>query len=128
MSFKNLLGRVQKTAEIQIGEETLTVYKLTVKEHEKYKQIVNKALGTVKMGMGDNRNTQSANMNVEQVSTAQDKADRYMIKCAFKDEEINDEQIDELFDLYGPLVAELKRVNNITEVDTSRLEDDLKNS
>lgn len=127
MSFQDLLKRVQSTVTITIDGIELTVNKLTVKELEHYKSIVNKALGTIKMGMGNERNLQSANMNVDQVSTAQDQADKYLIKCSFKNEEITDEQINELYEIYNPLVNELKKINNINEVDNGELEDDLKN-
>ena len=80
------------------------------------------------MGMGNQRNLQSANMNVDEVSVAQDKADHYLIQCSFKDEEITEEEINKLYDLYSPLVEELKRVNSINEVDNDQLEQDLKNS
>lgn len=128
MSFQELIKTVQNKQEITVNGQTLTVDKLTVKELEQYKNIVNRALGTVKMGMGNERNLQSANMNVEQVSAAQDKADHYLIQCSFKDEEIGEEEIDKLYDLYTPLVEALKKVNNINETDNSRLESDLKNS
>ena len=128
MSFNDLVKTIQSKQEITVNGQTITVDKLTVKELEQYKNIVNRALGTVKMGMGNERNLQSANMNVEQVSVAQDKADHYLIQCSFKEENIGEEEIDKLYDLYTPLVEELKRVNNISEADNSQLEDDLKNS
>lgn len=128
MSFNELIKTVQNKQNITVNGMNLTVDKLTVKELENYKAIVNKALGTVKMGMGNERNLQSANMNVEQVTLAQDKADHYLIQCSFKDEEIGEAEIDKLYDLYAPLVDELKRVNNIVEVDNDQLEADLKNS
>lgn len=127
MSFNELIKTVQNTDTIKINGQEITVNKLTVRELETYKSIVNKALGTIKMGMGNERNLQSANMNVEQVTNAQDKADHYLIQRSFKDEEISEEQINQLYDLYTPLVEELKRVNNINEVNNERLEDDLKN-
>ena len=128
MSFNDLIKNIENKATIKINGQELSVDKLTVRELEHYKSIVNKALGTVKMGMGNERNLQSANMNVEQVTTAQDKADHYLIQCSFKSEEITEESINELYDLYNPLVNELKRVNNINEVNNDRLESDLKNS
>lgn len=128
MSFQDLIQTVQNKQTITVNGIELTVDKLTVKELEQYKSIVNRALGTVKMGMGNQRNLQSANMNVDEVSVAQDKADHYLIQCSFKDEEITEEEINKLYDLYSPLVEELKRVNSINEVDNDQLEQDLKNS
>lgn len=126
MSFKDLQQLASATAEITVGENTQIVQKLTIKEKEEYTRLVNQGLGTIRTDMGQSNNTQSANLNVERVTTAQDKANRYLIKASFKDEEIKDEDIDQLYDIYDELVEELKRVNHISEVDNSTLEADIK--
>lgn len=126
MSFKDLQQLASATAEITIQGNTQIVQKLTIKEKEEYTRLVNQGLGTIRTDMGQSNNTQSANLNVERVTTAQDKANRYLIKQSYKDEEITDKDIDQLYDVYDELVAELKRINHISEVDNEKLEADIK--
>ena len=126
MSFKDLQQLASATAEITIQENTQIVQKLTIKEKEEYTRLVNQGLGTIRTDMGQSNNTQSANLNVERVTTAQDKANRYLIKQSYKDEEITDKDIDQLYDVYDELVSELKRINHISEVDNEKLEADIK--
>ena len=126
MSFKQLKKIANGTAEITINGETQTVQKLKIFEKEEYNRIVNTGLGTIKTGLNGGTSNQSANLNVEKVTSAQDKADKYLIKTTFKDEQVTDDDINNLYDIYPVLVAELKRVNNITEVENNRLEDDIK--
>ena len=126
MSFKQLKQLANGTAEININGETQTVQKLKIFEKEEYNRIVNTGLGTIKTGLNGGTSNQSANLNVEKVTSAQDKADKYLIKTTFKDEQVTDDDINNLYDIYPVLVAELKRVNNITEVENNRLEDDIK--
>jgi len=126
MSFKQLKQLANGTAEITINGETQTVQKLKIFEKEEYNRIVNTGLGTIKTGLNGGTSNQSANLNVEKVTSAQDKADKYLIKTTFKDEQVTDDDINNLYDIYPVLVAELKRVNNITEVENNRLEDDIK--
>jgi len=126
MSFKDLQQLASATAEITIQENTQIVQKLTIKEKEEYTRLVNQGLGTIRTDMGQSNNTQSANLNVERVTTAQDKANRYLIKQSYKDEEITDKDIDQLYDVYDELVSELKRINHISEVDNDTLEADIK--
>mgnify|MGYP003522033221 CR=1 FL=1 len=126
MSFKQIKQLANGTAEITINGETQTVQKLKIFEKEEYNRIVNTGLGTIKTGLNGGTSNQSANLNVEKVTSAQDKADKYLIKTTFKDEQVTDDDINNLYDIYPVLVAELKRVNNITEVENNRLEDDIK--
>jgi len=126
MSFKDLQQLASATAEITIQENKQIVQKLTIKEKEEYTRLVNQGLGTIRTDMGQSNNTQSANLNVERVTTAQDKANRYLIKQSYKDEEITDKDIDQLYDVYDELVSELKRINHISEVDNDTLEADIK--
>lgn len=126
MSFKELQQLAEGTAEININGKTQVVQKLKIFEKQEYNKIVNQGLGTIKTGLNEGA-TNSANLNVERVTTAQDKADKYLIKTTFKDEKITDEDINNLYDIYDVLVDELKRVNNIIEVENKKLEDDIKN-
>lgn len=127
MSFKDLQQLAEGTAEININGEVQVVRKLKIFEKEEYNRIINKGLGTIRTGLNGRESSQQANLNVEQVTIAQDKADKYLIKTTFSDEEISDDDINNLYDIYPVLVAELKRVNNISEVDSEELADDIKN-
>lgn len=126
MSFKELQQLAEGTAEIEINGKKQVVQKLKIFEKEEYNRIINQGLGTIKTGIGG-ANNQSANLNVEKVTLAQDKADKYLIKTTFKDEKITDDDINNLYDIYPVLLAELKRVNHISEVDNAKFEDDIKN-
>ena len=127
MSFKELQQLAEGTAEIEINGETQIVPKLKIFEKEEYNRIVNQGLGTIKAGLNGNANNQSANLNVEKVTIAQDKADKYLIRTTYKDEDITDDDINNLYDIYPVLVSELKRINHINDVDSEQLADDLKN-
>ncbi len=127
MSFKQLQQLAEGTAEININGEKQVVQKLKIFEKEEYNKIVNKGLGTIKTGLSGDTSNQTANLNVEKVTTSQNQADKYLIKTTFKDEKITDEDINNLYDIYPILVDELKRINNIVEVENSNLDDDIKN-
>lgn len=127
MSFKQLQQLAEGTAEININGEKQVVPKLKIFEKEEYNKIVNKGLGTIKTGLSGDTSNQTANLNVEKVTTSQNQADKYLIKTTFKDEKITDEDINNLYDIYPILVNELKRINNIVEVENSNLDDDIKN-
>lgn len=127
MSFKQLQQLAEGTAEININGEKQVVQKLKIFEKEEYNKIVNKGLGTIKTGLSGDTSNQTANLNVEKVTTSQNQADKYLIKTTFKDEKITDEDINNLYDIYPILVNELKRINNIVEVENSNLDDDIKN-
>lgn len=127
MSFKQLQQLAEGTAEININGEKQVVPKLKIFEKEEYNKIVNKGLGTIKTGLSGDTSNQTANLNVEKVTTSQNQADKYLIKTTFKDEKITDEDINKLYDIYPILVDELKRINNIVEVENSNLDDDIKN-
>lgn len=127
MSFKQLQQLAEGTAEININGEKQVVPKLKIFEKEEYNKIINKGLGTIKTGLSGDTSNQTANLNVEKVTTSQNEADKYLIKTTFKDEKITDEDINKLYDIYPILVDELKRINNIVEVENSNLDDDIKN-
>lgn len=127
MTFKKLQQLATGTAEIEVNGEKQVVNKLKIFEKEKYNQIINKGLGTIKTGINGRDSSQQATLNVEQVTTAQNKADNYLIKTTFKDENITDDDINNLYEIYPILVSELKRINGISEVDADQLADDIKN-
>lgn len=127
MTFKKLQQLATGTAEIEVNGEKQVVNKLKIFEKEKYNQIINKGLGTIKTGLNGRDSSQQATLNVEQVTTAQNKADNYLIKTTFKDENITDDDINNLYEIYPILVSELKRINGISEVDADQLADDIKN-
>lgn len=127
MTFKKLQQLATGTAEIEVNGEKQVVNKLKIFEKEKYNQIINKGLGTIKTGLSGDTSNQTANLNVEKVTTAQNQADNYLIKTTFKDENITDDDINNLYEIYPILVSELKRINGISEVDADQLADDIKN-
>jgi hypothetical protein len=127
LTFKKLQQLATGTAEIEVNGEKQVVNKLKIFEKEKYNQIINKGLGTIKTGINGRDSSQQATLNVEQVTTAQNKADNYLIKTTFKDENITDDDINNLYEIYPILVSELKRINGISEVDADQLADDIKN-
>jgi hypothetical protein len=128
MSFSDLQKLANATAEITIQGKTQIIQKLTIREKEEYNKLVNQGLGNIKTNISQRNtdNTQTANLNIEKVSLAQEKANRYLIKQTFKTEKISDDDIDELYEVYDELLSELKRVNHIVEVDNEELEADIK--
>ena len=128
MSFDNILQLANGTATITVEGVEEQVKLLTISEKQEYEKLANKGLGKITMGIGEQRTEQKTNLDVEKVTTAQNEADNYLIKTTFttKDKTITDEDIDKLYNIYQPLVDELKRVNHIREVEPERLEQDIK--
>lgn len=138
MSFENLKQLTRGTATITIDGITEEVHLLTVKQREEYENILNKGLGNIQTSLG--RSTeQKANMNVEKVNKSQQAANRYLVLNSGITHEngtaITEEDIDQLYSIYPRLVKELKRVNDIIEVEDETMlkavqnknENDLKN-
>jgi len=132
MVFENLKQLIETNVEIEIKGQTEQIRKLSVSEREQYDKLVNKGLGKVQMGLGQARNTQTSNFDVEKATDAQNKANRYLVKRSFatdptSDSPVTDEDIDALYDLYPIMVEEIKKANNIGEVNTEEVESKLKN-
>ncbi|WP_323736277.1 hypothetical protein PXD04_10400 [Methanosphaera sp. ISO3-F5] len=123
MSFENIKQLTKGEATIKIKDYTETVRLLTVSEREQYDNLTNEGLGTVQTQFGKN-STQKANMNIQKMTQASKRAEHYLIRRSFlKDDgtEIEEKDIDELYDLYDPLVSELKRVNGIIDTDDKKV-------
>lgn len=137
MSFENIKQLAQGKATITINNVTEEVNLLTVSERERYDSLTNEGFGTIQANLGRGNQTQKANMNIQKVTEAHNRADHYLIKCSFKtdDKEITEEDINGLYDIYPLLVKELKRVNGIIDTDDEKViealqektEQDLKN-
>ena len=138
MSFENLKQLTRGTATITIDGITEEVHLLTVKQREEYENILNKGLGNIQTSLG-RATEQKANMNVEKVNKSQQAANRYLVLHSGITHEngtaITEEDIDQLYSIYPRLVKELKRVNDIIEVEDETMikavqnknENDLKN-
>ena len=126
MSFENIKQLAKGTATITINNESEDVRLLTVSEREQYDSLVNEGFGTIQANLGRNQ-TQKANMNIQKVTEAHNKADHYLIKTTFKEENLSDDDIDNLYDIYPILVKELKRVNSIIDTDDEQVIQALQN-
>lgn len=123
MSFENIKQLATGTANITIKGNTEQVRLLKVHEREYYDSLVNEGFGTVQANLGHGTDTR-ANMNIKKVNEAQKRAEHYLIRQSFLSPdgtEISESDIDELYDLYDPLVSELKRVNGIIDASNEEL-------
>lgn len=119
MSFESLKQLATGTATIKIQGVEETVNLLTVGQREHYENLINTGMGTVQANIGRG-SEQKANMNIEKMNKAQQKANHYLISQSLTKEDgsnITDEDIDGLYLIYPELVKELKRVNDIIDVD-----------
>lgn len=126
MVFENFKQLTEGKATITVKGHTEEVKLLTVAEKEKYDSLTNEGFGTIQANLGRNT-TQKANMNIQKVTEAHNKADHYLIKTTFKESNISEEDINELYDVYPILVKELKRVNNIIDTDDEQVIEALQN-
>jgi len=121
MSFESLKQLATGTAVIKIQGVEETVNLLTVGQREHYENLLNSGMGTVQANIGRG-SEQKANMNIEKMNKAQQKANHYLIAQSLTKEDgtnITDDDIDGLYLIYPELVKELKRVNDIIDVDDS---------
>ena len=133
MSIKDITSIINPYETININGVETRVKKLTVKEMRQYDSIRNKGLGTVKTGLGRRSNEQSANIDIVKFGETQHDADVYLVKTSFTfdDNVCTDEDVEQLYDLFNPVVQELRRVNNITvdedaTSESSELAEDIK--
>lgn len=127
MSFENIKQLTKGTAQITIKGNTEEVRLLKVHEREFYDSLVNEGFGTVQANLGHGTESK-ANMNIKKVNEAQKRAEHYLIRQSFitpEGKEITESDIDELYDLYDPLVSELKRVNGIIDASNEELAETL---
>lgn len=120
MSFESLKQLATGTAVIKIQGVEETVNLLTVGQREHYESLVNSGMGTVQANIGRGADSQKANMNIEKITKAQQKANHYLIANSLTKEDgtpITEDDIDGLYLIYPELVKELKRVNDIIESD-----------
>lgn len=134
MSIKNITDIINPFDYITVEgiDDKIKVKKLTVKEMREYERIRNEGFGTVKTNIGGIRE-QTANINISKVSATQNDADIYLVKTSFTFDgnTCTDEDVENLYDLFNPIVQELKKVNHINtgeddDITPKQLEQEIK--
>ena len=124
MSFENIKQLTKGTATIKVKDLTEEVRLLTVSEREQYDNLTNEGFGTIQANFGGRQQQQKANMNIQKVTQATRRAEHYLIRRSFLNDdgtEIGEEEIDALYEIYPLLVSELKRVNGIIDAEDKEL-------
>lgn len=116
MSFDSIKQLTTGTSNIKIKDKTIKIKLLSVSQREQYDNLANEGFGTIQANFGGNAQ-QKANMNIVKVNQAQKRAEHYLIKMSFPEDNVEEKDIDELYDIYPELVSQLKQANGIIDTD-----------